>query len=186
MMDYETAPKPATLLGLDEPAAVETINADGGGNAVLVCDHASNRVPDRLGTLGLEPALLADHIGWDPGAALVARRLAVHLDSPLVLSGYSRLVIDCNRPLGNEESIPEHSAGVRVPDNRGLSLKQREARIEALFRPHHGEREAYGVAPHSFLRPPGVLTAPFVSSRDASSAARRCHAARWRPSPRPA
>ena len=138
MMDYETAPKPATLLGLDEPAAVETINADGGGNAVLVCDHASNRVPDRLGTLGLEPALLADHIGWDPGAALVARRLAVHLDSPLVLSGYSRLVIDCNRPLGNAESIAERSAGVSVPGNLGLSPLERSIRIDELFRPYHG------------------------------------------------
>jgi predicted N-formylglutamate amidohydrolase len=44
---------------------------------LLVCDHASNRVPERLGTLGLERDLLADHIGWDPGAADVAHSLAV-------------------------------------------------------------------------------------------------------------
>lgn len=108
-MDSETAAKAATLLGLDEPPAVETINRDGSGSAVLVCDHASNRVPERLGTLGLEPDRLADHIGWDPGAADVAHRLAAHLDFPLVLSGYSRLVIDCNRPLGHAESIAERT-----------------------------------------------------------------------------
>ena len=83
---------------------------------------------------------------------MAVRQAGLRVVGHLILSGYSRLVIDCNRPLGNEESIPEHSAGVPVPGNRGLSPKQGEARIEALFRPHHGESEAYGVAPHSFLR----------------------------------
>ncbi len=136
-MDSETAAKAATLLGRDEAPPVETINTDGRGSAVLVCDHASNRVPERLGTLGLEVDLLADHIGWDPGAADVARRLAAHLDSPLVLSGYSRLVIDCNRPLGHAESIAERSAGVSIPGNLGLSPLERSIRIDALFRPYH-------------------------------------------------
>jgi predicted N-formylglutamate amidohydrolase len=136
-MDSETAAQAATLLGLDEPPPVETINTDGEGSAVLVCDHASNRVPERLGTIGLEPDLLADHIGWDPGAANVARRLAAHLDSPLVLSGYSRFVIDCNRPLGHAESIAERSAGVSIPDNFGLSPLERSIRLDTLFRPYH-------------------------------------------------
>ncbi len=118
--------------------SVELINADGRSSAVLVCDHASNRVPQRLGTLGLDAVQLADHIGWDPGAADVARRLSSLLDAPLVLSGYSRLVIDCNRPLRNAESIAEQSGGVPVPGNRGLSSRERESRINALFRPYHG------------------------------------------------
>ena len=59
-MDSETAAKPAALLGPDEPPPVETINTDGRGSAVLVCDHASSRVPKQLGTLGLEPDLLTD------------------------------------------------------------------------------------------------------------------------------
>ena len=126
-----------SLLGPDEPPAVEMVNADGGSSVVLVCDHASNRVPRRLGNLGLNAAQLADHISWDPGAADVARHLSAHLDAPLVLSGYSRLVIDCNRPLGSAESIAEQSAGVPVPGNRGLSLAKRENRIDTLFRPYH-------------------------------------------------
>lgn len=137
-MDSEPAAKPATLLGLDERPAVETINMHGSGSAVLVCDHASHRVPERLGTLGLEPDLLVDHIAWDPGAADVARRLSAHLDAPLVLSGYSRLVIDCNRPLGHAESIAERSAGVSIPGNHALLPEERTARIDALFRPYHG------------------------------------------------
>jgi predicted N-formylglutamate amidohydrolase len=138
MMSSDTRLTASALLEPDEPPAVETVNAGGGGSAVLVCDHASNRVPRRLGSLGLDAARLADHMGWDPGAADVARRLSAHLDAPLVLSGYSRLVIDCNRPPRSAESIAEESAGVPVPGNRGLSPENRESRINTLFQPYHG------------------------------------------------
>lgn len=126
-----------SLLGSNEPPPVETVNPDGGGSAVIVCDHASNSVPQRLAGLGLNEAQLAGHVGWDPGAADVARHLSACLDAPLVLSGYSRLVIDCNRPLRSAESIPEQSAGVTVPGNRGLSPGERVSRINGLFRPYH-------------------------------------------------
>jgi len=137
MMEEPTSAETLSLLNSDEPPAVETVNAGGASTAVLVCDHASHRVPERLGTLGLEPARLADHIGWDPGAAAVARRLAAHLDAPLVLSGYSRLVIDCNRAPHNADSIIECSAGVPIPGNQGLLSAERTSRIDALFRPYH-------------------------------------------------
>jgi predicted N-formylglutamate amidohydrolase len=134
------SPRGQAALGLldpDEPPAFEVVNAAGAGSAVLVCDHASNRIPRRLCTLGLAPEQLADHIGWDPGAAEAARRLSAHLDAPLVTSGYSRLVIDCNRPLANAASIAEQSAGVPVPGNLGLTAQARAARVENLFRPYH-------------------------------------------------
>src|SRR5690606_38198156 len=76
-------------------------------------------------------------IGWDPGAAEVARGLAAELDAPLVLSGYSRLVIDCNRPLDNPQAIPAQSGGVAVPGNHALSPQERAMRIAALYRPYH-------------------------------------------------
>ncbi len=126
-----------TLLASDEPAAFEIVNADGAGSAVVVCDHASNRLPRRLGALGLGAADLADHIAWDPGAADVARRLSELLDAPLVLSAYSRLVIDCNRPTHSPESIPAQTNGVPVPGNRMLTPGERALRIEAVFSPYH-------------------------------------------------
>jgi predicted N-formylglutamate amidohydrolase len=136
-MSSDTELTTSALLGLDEPPAFEVVNAHGRSHAVLVCDHAANRVPQQLGNLGLDAEQLADHIGWDPGAAEVARQLSTQLDAPLVLSAYSRLVIDCNRPLRSAESIPEQSAGVVVPANRELSPAQRERRVNALFRPYH-------------------------------------------------
>ncbi len=148
------------FLATDEPAAFEIVNAGGAGNAVLVCDHASNRLPRRLGMLGLGAVHLADHIAWDPGAADVARRLSDLLDAPLVLSGYSRLVIDCNRPLDSPESIPAQTDGVPVPGNRTLTPADRALRIEAVFNPYHeairavldrrGDRPSLLLSIHSF------------------------------------
>jgi predicted N-formylglutamate amidohydrolase len=125
------------LLAADEPAPFEVVNASGAGPWVLVCDHASQRVPRALGTLGLPRSRIAEHIGWDPGAAAVARGLAARLDAPLVLSAYSRLVVDCNRPPESPESVPEASCGVPVPGNQGLSEAQRAARRATFFEPYH-------------------------------------------------
>jgi predicted N-formylglutamate amidohydrolase len=130
-----------TLLDAAEPPAFEIVNAAGSGTAVLFCDHASNRIPRRLGSLGLDPAALQTHIAWDPGAAELARQLSARLDAPLVLSGYSRLVIDCNRPPDSPESIPPHSAGVAIPGNLVCDDQQRALRLHGLFQPYHGAIE---------------------------------------------
>ena len=51
-----------------------------------------------------------------------AARLAEALDAPLVASGYSRLVIDCNRWPGGEGSTPEVSDGTSVPAGTSLTF----------------------------------------------------------------
>lgn len=125
------------LLAEHEPAALELVNREGASPVVLICDHASNRVPESLHKLGLNAEQLQAHISWDPGAAAVARVLSKKLDAPLVLSGYSRLVVDCNRPLASPELIAEQSAGISVPGNQHLSAAARSQRIETLFHPYH-------------------------------------------------
>ena len=69
------------------------------GRWVVTCDHASNRVPETVagGDLGLPPEDMARHIAYDIGAAGLARALGAALDSPVILSDFSRLVIDPNR-----------------------------------------------------------------------------------------
>jgi predicted N-formylglutamate amidohydrolase len=125
------------LLAGDEPPPFEIANAGGTAPLVLVCDHASNRVPRALHHLGLAPAPLREHIAWDIGAADVARRLARRFDAPLAMTSYSRLVIDCNRQLNDPSSIPAESDGIPVPGNRGLSQGERLQRAETLFKPYH-------------------------------------------------
>ena len=65
-----------------DPVAVE--NAQGGGDVLLVCEHASRRLPERYGTLGLSEDALSSHIAWDPGALAVARLLSQRLDATLI------------------------------------------------------------------------------------------------------
>ena len=127
----------APLLGPDDPPAVEFRHEGGRAPVLLTCDHASRAVPRSLGGLGLAPELLARHIGWDIGAAEVTRRLAVLLDAPAILSGYSRLVIDCNRDPDDATSISPESDGVRVPGNQDLPAAARAARRAAIFEPYH-------------------------------------------------
>lgn len=125
------------LLNKDEPAAYTLVNADSRSNLLLVCDHASNRIPSSLGNLGLGSEQLEDHIAWDAGSAALAQGMAQALAAPLVLANYSRLVIDCNRSPDHPESIPIQSHGVIVPGNQNLSTAQRNSRRSELFQPYH-------------------------------------------------
>ena len=117
----------------------EVVNADGTAGILIICDHASRRVPPEFDNLGLDETVLRRHVAWDIGAADVARRLAPLLDAPAVLGGTSRLVIDCNRTLDDPSSIPEVSDGIVVPGNKGLGPVERQRRIDSYFRPYHDE-----------------------------------------------
>jgi predicted N-formylglutamate amidohydrolase len=117
------------------PPPVSVVNPHGGAHVVLLCEHASNIIPARFGTLGLAPAQLERHIAYDIGAAAVAREIAARLDAVLVLSGYSRLLIDCNRPLASPTSIPVRSDHTDIPGNIGLTPEQRAERDALFFAP---------------------------------------------------
>lgn len=126
-----------TLLTADDPAPVVVRNGTGKGPGVIVCDHASNTVPRRLGTLGLPEDSLGKHIAYDIGAQGVAEVVSDILDMPAVFGGYSRLVIDLNRPEDDFTCIREIYDGAIIPGNRRLSPAARAARIEELQRPYH-------------------------------------------------
>ncbi|WP_437329078.1 N-formylglutamate amidohydrolase [Sorangium sp. So ce381] len=136
-MSSSSSASPALrILAPDEPPAFEVVNPEGPSSAVLLCDHASNAVPRSLPELGRQHEALREHTGWDIGAARLSRRMSALLDAPLVLSGYSRLVIDCNRPLGSPTSIPEISCGVPIPGN-AIDAAEAGARADACFWPYH-------------------------------------------------
>jgi predicted N-formylglutamate amidohydrolase len=132
---------PRQLLGPADPPPFTVHNEQGRAPLLLLCDHASKAVPHALGDLGLSQAELSRHIGWDIGGLDAALALAEALDAPLVASGYSRLVIDCNRWPHGEGSTPEVSDGTAVPANKGLTRDQADARAEACFWPYHREVE---------------------------------------------
>ena len=117
------------------PASV--INADSASPFLLVCDHASRALPAAYGTLGLEESELWRHIAWDIGAADVTRRLAAALDAPAVLSGASRLLVDCNRATDDPTFICQVSDGTVVPGNRSLAPAEIQHRIRSYYEPYH-------------------------------------------------
>lgn len=125
------------LLGAEDPPPFEVIHAADKALFLLVCDHASHAVPAVLAGLGLDQTILRRHIGWDIGAADVTRRLARLLDAPAVLAGFSRLVIDCNRLPGAEDSILAVSDGVVVPGNAAVDDAAAKMRAEACYTPYH-------------------------------------------------
>ena len=75
------------LIAGEEDAFI-LVNETGTSSYVLVCEHASNRVPKQLGNLGLSANDLQKHIAWDIGAEGVSRLLSRLLDAPLVLQRY--------------------------------------------------------------------------------------------------
>lgn len=129
---------------------------------LLVCDHASNRIPAELDGLGLSDELLATHIGWDIGAGAVSKALGEALEVPVLQASTSRLVVDCNRRLDDPSAFPVKSDGVIVPGNQGLTEADRAARAERFYWPYHHQirdqlrqLEKYAAAPaviavHSF------------------------------------
>ncbi len=127
------------LLAPDEVPAVDVRRGD--GPLVVVCEHASNRMPRALGTLGLVQSDLERHIAWDIGAADLAAGLSANFDADLVLARYSRLAIDCNRDPGAADSITTFSEDTEVPGNVGLSTAARESRVAALWAPLHAAIE---------------------------------------------
>ncbi len=149
---------PEAVLEADEPAPIEIVHAGGCGPFAIVCDHAGRALPRSLGSLGLSEDELSSHIAWDIGAAGVARLLAPELDAPAYLQRYSRLVLDCNRPLTAPDSIPGVSGGIAIPGNQQLTAAAAAARAQAIFGPYHSsisaalaERSGYAlIAMHTF------------------------------------
>jgi predicted N-formylglutamate amidohydrolase len=124
------------LEGEDAPALL--VNGGGRSPYVLVCEHASNRLPKLLGTLELPESELQRHIAWDIGAEQVARLLSRLIDAPLVLQRYSRLAYDCNRPPDSADAMPEISETTHIPGNRNLTSDDKLRRTREIYRPFHG------------------------------------------------
>jgi predicted N-formylglutamate amidohydrolase len=121
--------------------AVLVSNARGASPFVIVCDHASNRIPAKYGTLGLTHIERLSHIAWDPGALAVSRQLAELLDAPLVQSTVSRIIIDCNRDLDAPDLIWTLSETTRIAANENIDAEERQYRIDHFHRPYHASIE---------------------------------------------
>lgn len=119
---------PFHILGEDRP-----------GRWLVTCDHASNQVPQDVcgGDLGVSAHDMDRHIAWDVGARGVAEALGAALDSPVICSDFSRLVMDANRGEEDPTLVMQIYDGTIIPGNARIDALEVERRLAILYRPYH-------------------------------------------------
>ncbi len=115
--------------------AYRLIGAPRFGGILVVSDHASNRVPDDI-DLGINPALLSQHIAIDIGVREVGALMAQQPGTCAFQANVSRLVCDVNREEHAPGLIPIASDGHAIPGN-ALDHAGYEARKSRFYHPYH-------------------------------------------------
>ena len=134
----------------DEPAC-RVVGTPQTGGIVIIGDHASNRVPPGI-DLGIDPALLDQHMALDIGVAGVAERMvAADPRFAALLGNVSRLVCDFNREEDAPGLVPSESDGHAIFGNR-LDAPGVADRIARFHRPYHAALEQ-----HLSATPPALI-----------------------------
>ena len=117
-------------------APVEEIDGPLEAGVLFLCDHASNALPQRYGTLGLAPAQFERHIAYDIGAAALTRALAARFRAPALLTRFSRLLIDPNRGADDPTLVMRLSDGAVIPGNAQVGSDEIEERRRLFWLPY--------------------------------------------------
>lgn len=105
------------------------------GGILVVSDHASNHVPADI-DLGIDPALLNQHVAIDIGVREIGELLARRAGIAAFQCTVSRLVCDVNREEHAPGVIPIASDGHAIPGN-AIDHAGHLARLERFHRPYH-------------------------------------------------
>jgi predicted N-formylglutamate amidohydrolase len=98
-------------------------------NLIITCEHAGNQVPEHYDHI-FSPIkdILESHRGYDPGALQIARFLATEHNAPLFICETTRLLIEPNRSLDNDQLYSEYSKKLFETDH--------EAILQRYYYPH--------------------------------------------------
>jgi predicted N-formylglutamate amidohydrolase len=132
---------------------------------LIIADHASNHVPPGI-DLGIDPALLDNHIAVDIGTEALSDALAAESGAAAIIARVTRLAVDCNREPEVPGVIPVASDGHVIPGNLALTAIERALRIDAIHILYHAaiseriarQRPKLIVSVHSFT--PQLATRP--------------------------
>lgn len=122
---------------MDAPFTLIPAVAEKQSRLLFLCDHASNRVPEAYGDLGLPKPLFQTHIAYDIGAAEVATALAEAYGAAALLGGVSRLLIDLNRGTSDPTLVMKLSDGSIIPGNRNAGEEEVTRRLRQFHAPYH-------------------------------------------------
>ena len=122
-----------------QSSSYQIFNKNCNSKFLLLCDHATNRIPSDISTtnLGLSKKDLNRHIAYDIGALKTAFELSKFLEAPLISSNFSRLVIDVNRSTEDPTSIMQIYDGAIIPGNCNLSEAEINCRHTKFYDPYH-------------------------------------------------
>lgn len=137
---------------------VEHVAGDVRRGLLILCDHASNYIPDDLFRLGVAEREFSRHIAYDIGAAAVTRRLAALLDVPALLTTFSRLVIDPNRGRDDPTLVMRLSDGAIVPGNARIDADGVAERIRRFYAPYDRAIDTAVEHAQRVGAPPAIVT----------------------------
>jgi predicted N-formylglutamate amidohydrolase len=116
----------------------ESVSRRKGGSPatlVLTCEHADHRIPrPYAGLFAGARDVLASHRGFDPGALRLGRLLARRLERPLLVTRWSRLLVESNRSPTNPRIWSRFT--------RGLPRDERRRILDRYWWPHRRDVEA--------------------------------------------
>ena len=122
---------------------INTLNENKQSNFLIICDHASNKIPIEYKNLGLSSDILSTHIAYDIGVEGLAINIAESLKCPLVMSNFSRLLIDTNRGIDDPTLIMKVSDGKIIEGNKNISFlndcEEKKKRINNYYNIYHNK-----------------------------------------------
>lgn len=117
--------------------AHEIVRAGHGAHVLITCEHASERLPAPWAWSARDRRLVGTHWAYDLGAAELAREHAARIGGVAVLSRFSRLLADPNRPEGSPTLFRAVAEGEPVELNASIDPAEREIRLDGYYRPFH-------------------------------------------------
>ena len=117
------------------------INQGTNDDYLVICDHASNRIPSKYDDLGLSKETIESHRAYDIGISDVANALSEKIKCPLIMTNFSRLLIDPNRGIDDPTLIPKLSENIKICGNLKTNFNdnciERSERINLFYLPYH-------------------------------------------------
>lgn len=117
--------------------AYEVVRGGDAENLLIICEHASLRLPSPWSWPEEDAWIVGTHWSFDLGAADLARDLARTLSCTAVLSRYTRLLIDPNRDLDSLTLCRGEAEGHAIRLNAAVDDDDRRRRITDYYAPYH-------------------------------------------------
>ena len=133
----------SAIMDCDDMPLIETHDAyeihgqPGPAPVVVICEHASHRVPPPLAKNDSDDPMLLSHWGWDIGVREVGRMVVQQLDAVAVMARFSRLVCDANRDPLQGTFIRSQIEGRPLSFNQSLTDLEVDRRIETYHTRYH-------------------------------------------------